>query len=134
MGGRKRAGCRGCTGSKKDLTGSASCHSHKSETGLLEIRRVTIGSTSFVETLSERSFRLAHLGVNQCLQAAITPSFLEPDSLTGTNITAHFPPILWQRLQLIAVGAKPQRHPLPLTIRFRKRNRHFGSPFGCNYT
>ena len=90
--------------------------------------------TSFVETLSERSFRLAHLGVNQCLQAALAPSFLEPDFLAGTNITAHFPPILLQRLQLITVGAKPQRNPLPLTIRFRKRNRHFGSPFGCNYT
>jgi Phage integrase family len=63
---------------------------------------------------------------NQRLQAAIAPTLLEPDLLTGTNVISLFPPVVLQGLELITVGAEPQRDALPLAVRFRKRDRHIG--------
>jgi len=64
--------------------------------------------------------------LNQRLQAAIAPTLLEPDLLTGTNVISLFPPVVLQGLELITVGAEPQRNALPLAVRFRKRDRHIG--------
>jgi hypothetical protein len=67
---------------------------------------------------------------NQRLQAELAIALLEPDLLARANIRSFFPRIFLQRLVLIAVGTKPQRNPIPLAIRFRKRDRHIGdSPF-----
>jgi len=74
--------------------------------------------------------------LNQRLQAAIAPTLLEPDLLAGTNIISLFPPIVFQGLETITVGTEPQRNPLPLAIRFRKRDRHIGPTLhslGCGF-
>ena len=70
--------------------------------------------------------------LNQRLQAGIAITLLEPDPLARNNILSFFPRIFLQGLVVIAVGTEPQRNPIPLAIRFRKRDRHIGdSPFGA---
>src|SRR5205814_10603102 len=64
--------------------------------------------------------------LNQRLQAAIAPTLLEPDLLTGTNVNSLFPPVALQGLELITVVAEPQRNALPLNARSRKRDRQMG--------
>src|SRR5256885_5755872 len=94
-------------------------------------------STLFPYTTLFRSLSLQHPparpplsthfnALNQRLQAAIAPTLLEPDLLTGTNVISLFPPVVLQGLELITVGAEPQRNALPLAVRFRKRDRHIG--------
>src|SRR5438105_14747120 len=62
--------------------------------------------------------------LNQRLHAAIAPTLLEPDLLTGTNVISLFPPVVLQGLELIIVRAEPQRNALPLAVSFSKRDRH----------
>src|SRR5437016_4322111 len=68
--------------------------------------------------------------INQRLQAGIAITLLEPDPLARNNILSFFPRIFLQGLVVITVGTEPQRNPVPLAIRFSKRNWHIGdSPF-----
>jgi hypothetical protein len=76
------------------------------------------GHTSFTLELVELA------PPNQRLQAELAITLLEPDLLAWANIPSLFPRIFLQRLVLIAVGTEPQRNPIPLAIRFRKRDRH----------
>ena len=69
---------------------------------------------------------IGHVGLNLRFQTAIAPTLLEPDLLARTNILSHSPPVVFQGLELIAVGALPQRDALPLAVRFRQRDRHMG--------
>ena len=69
---------------------------------------------------------IGHVGLNLRFQTAIAPTLLEPDLLARTNILSHSPPVVFQGLELIAVGAEPQRDALPLAVRFRQRDRHMG--------
>ena len=62
--------------------------------------------------------------LNFRFQTAIAPTLLEPDLLARTNILSHPPPVIFQGLELIAVGAEPQRDALPLAVWFRQRDRH----------
>jgi hypothetical protein len=76
------------------------------------------------------AFTLELAPPNQPLQSELAITLLEPDLLARANIRSFFPRIFLQRLVLIAVGTEPQRNPIPLAIRFRKRDRHIGdSPF-----
>jgi hypothetical protein len=76
------------------------------------------------------NFILELAPLNQRLQAELAITLLEPDLLARANIRSFFPRIFLQRLVLIAVGTEPQRNPIPLAIRFRKRDWHIGdSPF-----
>ena len=62
--------------------------------------------------------------LNQRLQAGIAITLLEPDPLARNNILSFFPRIFLQGLVVITVGTEPLRNPIPLAIRFRKRDRH----------
>jgi len=62
--------------------------------------------------------------INQRLQAGIAITLLEPDPLAWNNILSFFPRIFLQGLVVITVGAEPQRNPVPLAIRVRKRDWH----------
>jgi hypothetical protein len=74
--------------------------------------------------------RQSGMVINQRLQAGIAITLLEPDPLARNNILSFFPRIFLQGLVVITVGTEPQRNPVPLAIRFRKRDWHIGdSPF-----
>src|SRR5438876_10616149 len=69
---------------------------------------------TYNSTTAALSTRFAAL--NQRLQAGIAPTLLEPDLLTGTNVISLFPPVVFQWLEPLAVGAEPQGNALPLAV------------------
>ena len=68
------------------------------------------------------------------IQAGIAPTLLEPNFLARTNVFSHIPPVVLQRLELIAVGTEPKRNTVPLAVRFRQRDWHVGTSILSNHS